>query len=216
MSGEVTTLMQAGLKTLHETGLAAAFAPIARGRGAIFTMHSVSPEPPKAFEPNRILKITPEFLDTTLTTVKRCGYDIVSLDEAASRLKDDRATRPFACFTLDDGYRDNRDHAYPVFKKHNAPFTIYVPAAFADGEGDLWWYVLEAAIAKAEHVRIDLDGQEEVFETATPEAKDHAYRRIYWSLRSRPETLMRARIAALAAAAGYDPSSLPRPDHGLE
>ena len=210
MSSKSTFLMQSALKALHATGLAAAFAPVARGRGVIFTMHSVSPNPPAPFEPNRILKITPEFLDVALTTAKRCGYDIVSLDEAARRLDDKSETRPFACFTLDDGYRDNRDHAYPVFKRHNAPFAVYVPAAYADGEGDLWWYVLETAIAKADRLHIDLDGREREFETATDEAKDRAFHEIYWHLRTRPETEMRAKIAGLAAAAGYDPSSLCR------
>jgi peptidoglycan/xylan/chitin deacetylase (PgdA/CDA1 family) len=210
MSGKATILMQTALKALHATGLARAFASVARGRGVIFTMHSVSPEPPRPFEPNRILKITPEFLDTAITTVKRCGYDIVSLDEAARRLDDEGATRPFACFTLDDGYRDNRDHAYPVFKRHNAPFAIYVPAAYADGEGDLWWYVLETAIAKADRIHFDLDGHEQVFDTATDMAKDRAFHQIYWRLRARPETEMRAKISGLAAAAGYDPSSLCR------
>ena len=210
MTAKATILMQAALKALHATGVAAAFAPVARGRGVVFTMHSVSPAPPRAFEPNRILKITPQFLDTALTTVKRCGYDIVSLDEAARRLKDDGAARPFACFTLDDGYRDNREHAYPVFKRHDAPFAIYVPADYADGKGDLWWYVLEAAIAKADRVRLDGDGHEQVFETVTSEAKNRAFQQIYWSLRARPEAEMRATIAALASGAGYDPASLCR------
>jgi peptidoglycan/xylan/chitin deacetylase (PgdA/CDA1 family) len=210
MSAKATSLMQAALKALHLTGLAAALAPVARGRGVIFTMHSVSPEPPRPFEPNRILKITPDFLDIAITTVKRCGYDIVSLDEAARRLDGDNATRPFACFTLDDGYRDNRDHAYPVFKRHNAPFAIYVPTAFADGEGDLWWYALEAAIAKADRIRVHLEGHDRVFETVTDEAKDDAFDQIYWILRAGPETEMRACIAAIAADAGYDPSPLCR------
>ena len=41
--------------------------------------------------------------------------------------------RPFACFTFDDGYRDNREHAYPVFKRLNLPFAIYIPTAYAEG-----------------------------------------------------------------------------------
>jgi peptidoglycan/xylan/chitin deacetylase (PgdA/CDA1 family) len=200
--------MQAALSGLYYSGLAALLAPLTRGKGVIFTLHSVRPEPPEPFEPNRILKVTPEFLDTAIETVRRAGYDIVSLDEAARRMKADAPTRPFACFTLDDGYRDNRDFAYPVFKRHNIPFAIYVPTAYPDGEGELWWLVLEAAIRKANEIRIPLDGSDRVFEIRTPDEKSRAFHEIYWSLRRRPETELRAAVRMIADRAGYDASSL--------
>ena len=140
------------LGILHASRIPALIAPLTRGQGVIFTLHSVTPDPVRAFEPNRILKITPDFLATAIVTARRRGYDIVSLDEAVARVQSGHP-RPFACFTLDDGYRDNRDHAYPVFKKHNVPFTIYVPADYPDGKGDLWWYVLENAIDKLDYRR---------------------------------------------------------------
>ncbi len=210
MGGTSTKLMQKGLSALHRSGIGALLAPLTRGKGIIFTLHNVRPEPPEAFEPNRILKVTPSFLEEAIETVQKAGYDIVSLDEAARRLKSSEQTRPFACFTFDDGYRDNRDFAYPVFKKHNLPFAIYVPTAYADGEGDLWWFVLEAAIRKADRLSVVLDGVERVFDTGTPEAKDRAFSEIYWPLRSRPESELRATVHKIAAAVGYDSSTLCR------
>ncbi|MGE0023168.1 MAG: polysaccharide deacetylase family protein [Hyphomicrobium sp.] len=210
MGRTTTALMQLGLSLLHYSGIAALLAPFARGKGVIFTLHSVRPEPPEPFEPNRILKVTPAFLETAIETVRRAGYDIVSLDEAALRLASPDASRPFACFTLDDGYRDNRDHAYPVFKRHGVPFAIYVPTAYADGEGDLWWLVLEAAIRKADVVHATQGGDERTFETASNEAKESAFAAIYWSLRARPETELRATVAKIARDAGYDASTLCR------
>lgn len=205
-----TALMQSALSLLHYSGLGALLAPLARGKGVIFTLHNVRPEPPEAFEPNRILKITPEFLETAIETVRKAGYDIVSLDEAARRMKSETPERPFACFTLDDGYKDNRDYAYPVFKKHGVPFAIYVPTAYADGEGDLWWLVLEKSIRKAEHVRVVLDGVERDFEVPTAGAKNRVFDEIYWSLRRRPESELRATVRKIAGDAGYDASALCR------
>ena len=58
-------------------------------------------------------------------------------------------------FTLDDGYRDNRDFTLPVLREFDAPATIYVASDFADGEGRLWWIALEEVIAKSDHARGD-------------------------------------------------------------
>jgi peptidoglycan/xylan/chitin deacetylase (PgdA/CDA1 family) len=210
MSRKSTRLMQAALSMLHYSGLGALLAPMTRGNGIIFTLHNVRPEPAESFEPNRILKVTPEFLETAIETVQKAGYDIVSLDEAARRMKADDATRPFACFTFDDGYRDNRDYAYPIFKARGLPFAIYVPTAYADGEGDLWWFVLETAIRKVERLEIVLDGVLRVFDTSTPEAKDRTFFEIYWPLRARPESELRAAVRKIAEVAGYDASTLCR------
>ena len=210
MGSNATRVMQLGLSTLHRTGLGVLLAPLTRGKGVIFTLHSVRPEPPQAFEPNRILKVTPDFLETTVETVRKAGYDIVSLDEAARRLKSDDRAPQFACFTFDDGYKDNRDYAYPVLKKHGVPFAIYIPTDYPDGQGELWWLVLENAIRKADEIRVVLGETERVFDTRSVTGKHLAFDGIYWFLRSRPEGELRATVAKVAEVAGYDASSLCR------
>jgi peptidoglycan/xylan/chitin deacetylase (PgdA/CDA1 family) len=210
MRKRTTALMQAALSGLHYSGLAALLAPLTRGKGVIFTLHSVRPEPPESFEPNRILKITPEFLETAIDTVQKAGYDIVSLDEAVRRMKADGPVRPFACFTFDDGYRDNREFAYPIFKRRNLPMAIYIPTDYPDGNGELWWLVLEAAIRKAHEIRVVLDGVARTFETRSSDEKHRAFDAIYWSLRRRPESELRAMVRRIAEQAGYDQSTLCR------
>ncbi|MCH9764944.1 MAG: polysaccharide deacetylase family protein, partial [Alphaproteobacteria bacterium] len=111
-------------------------------------------------------------------------------------------------FTLDDGYRDNIDHAYPVFKRHNVPFTIYLPTAFADGEGELWWLVLEESILKAGKISVTIDGSLRTFRTKTTQEKDAAFDVIYWWLRSLPERQARHIVRELAEQTGYDASPL--------
>ena len=97
------------------------FAPYTGGAGVIFMLHHVDPSPPQAFEPNRILKVTPDFLEDVVREVIDTGFDIIPLDQVRERLENTDSEKPFACFTLDDGYRDNREYAYPVFRRHNAP-----------------------------------------------------------------------------------------------
>ncbi|MEK7247760.1 MAG: glycoside hydrolase family 38 C-terminal domain-containing protein, partial [Chloroflexota bacterium] len=38
----------------------------------------------------------------------------------------------FAVFTFDDAYRDNLKYALPVLRRHQCPFTLYVPTALVD------------------------------------------------------------------------------------
>lgn len=207
MGSTTTRLLKAGLSALYYTGAGRLMSPLTGGAGVIFTLHHVRParrDGAAAFDPNGILAVTPEFLDGVIRQVIEAGYEILSLDEAAVRLKTG-GSRPFACFTLDDGYRDNRDHALPIFRRYGVPFTIYVPSAFADGTGELWWLTLERTLAKAAAVEIDMDGEARRFETRTADEKQAVFDAIYWWLRAIPEREARAAVAALAAAHGIDP-----------
>lgn len=207
MSRRSTQIFKAALSALHYTGADNLIAPFTAGNGVIFMLHQVTPEAPLDFEPNRILKVTPQFLENVILQVRAAGFDIIGMDDVAGRLKSGDTSRPFAVFTLDDGYKDNRDHAYPVFKRHNVPFTIYVAADFADGRGDLWWLTLQEALARLSEVKLDIDGEGRRFELATPEQKDEAFHVIYWWLRSLDEPLARAITHRLARDADFDPNA---------
>ena len=119
-------------------------APFTRGVGAIFTLHHVSPRQARQLRAQpRSCKVTPQFLEQVIQQVRAAGFEIVSLDEAHFRLVEGEYGRPFVCFTFDDGYRDNLEHAYPIFQRYDLPFAIYVPTDYPDGHGELWWLALE-------------------------------------------------------------------------
>ncbi len=115
-----------------------------------------------------------------------------------------RDKRPFAAFTLDDGYKDNREFAFPVFKKFNVPFTIYVPTDFAEGRGDLWWLTLEESLRRSQSATLEMNGTRRTFHLATAAEKDTAFNSIYWWLRQMPEDRARAVTHRLAREAGFD------------
>ena len=151
-----------------------------------------------------------EFLETVLIHVRDAGFEFISMDDVPERLKNPGGTRPFAAFTLDDGYKDNREHAFPLFKRYGVPFTIYVPSDFGDGKGDLWWLVLEEAIRRAASFEIDIDGALRTFSLETAQDKTTAYQEIYWWLRGLPEERARAITQRLARQARFDFSTLCR------
>jgi len=146
----------------------------------------------RGFAPNAGLEVTPGFLDDVINLVTARGFDLVSLDEAVARtVGDNRTGRPFAAFTLDDGYRDNLIHARPVFRKHNCPFTIFVTPGIADGVCELWWRGLEAAIAGASLIDTEIDGQHFRLATVTDAQKQLAWQRLYWPVRSLDQKFQR-------------------------
>ncbi len=203
MSRRSTKLVKAALAAVHYSGAASLLAPLTGSAGVIFMLHQVRPEPPQDFEPNRILKVTPEFLDTVIRSVLEAGFDVIALDAVRERLENP-TERPFACFTFDDGYCDNRDFAYPVFKRHNLPFAIYVANDFADGTGDLWWVTLEDVLRTATNTSLVMNGEHREFSLVTVDEKDAAFHEIYWWLRSIPEDRARAAVAELAGAHGVN------------
>jgi len=211
MGPRKSLLLKAALSTLHYSGVDRLLSPLTRGDGVIFTLHHVSPEPPAEFEPNRILKVTPGFLEQVLRQVVAAGFDILSLDGLHDRLTGRRRSdRPFACFTFDDGYRDNLDHAYPVFKRHDAPFAIYVPTDYADGAGELWWLVLEEVLRRSDEVGVQKSGGIACYSCRTVREKYVAFEDIYWWLRALPEQRARHVVAELADGAGVDAAAMCR------
>lgn len=206
MAPSTKDILKAGLAGLHYSGAAKALAPFTRGKGAIFMLHHVRPEGRRAFEPNGMLTITPEFLDTTVREVKAAGFEIVSLDEAHRRMTGQQGSaRPFACFTFDDGYRDNRDYALPILRRHHAPFTIYAATDFADGRGLLWWLVLERIVRDSDELHVRQGDCGRRFTCATAAQKRRTFRQLYWWLRVLPEREARGIVVELAGLAGIDP-----------
>ncbi len=208
MSRRSTSLLKQVLNGLHATRAYRLVAPWTRGVGAVFMLHQVCPPSGEAFEPSRILQITPEFLDLTIAKTRSEGFDIVSLDEVHHRLVHNQMGRPFVSFTLDDGYRDNLVHAMPVFDAHKVPYAVYLPDRFADGAADLWWLALEAVIRKANRVEIEMFDVPWTFETSTRHGKEDAHSKIYWWLRSIDEVEARGVVRTLSEEHGVDGAAL--------
>jgi peptidoglycan/xylan/chitin deacetylase (PgdA/CDA1 family) len=146
-----------------------------------------------------------------LSHLRARNIDVVTLDEAHQRLAEQNFSRRFACFTLDDGYRDNRDHALPVFREFDAACTVYAVSDFADGTGRLWWVALERAIANANSIEVEIGCAAARFDTTTPGAKHAAFDRVHDWLRALPgEHDVQREISALCARHGVDESAICR------
>src|SRR6202030_3587381 len=180
------TVIRAGLGAFYLTGVHHLLQPLFAGVGAIFMLHHVRPRRDSEFRPNRHLEVAPEFLRAMLVHLRSRDIDIITMDESHRRLIERDFSQRFACFTFDDGYRDNRDFALPVMREFDAPFTVYVASDFAQGSGHLWWIALEMVIARASSIAVEIGGVATRLETATPAAKQAAFDRLHDLLRGLP------------------------------
>jgi peptidoglycan/xylan/chitin deacetylase (PgdA/CDA1 family) len=208
MSGLRHQLFTAGFRVITASGADRWLTPAARGSGVILMFHHVRPESPREFAPNRLLEITPGFLNIILEVLKQSGFELIALDDLPSRLSAQSDARPFAVLTFDDGYRDNVDHARPVLRRHAAPWTLFVATEFADGTGRLWWLELERAVARLDRIHVTLDARSLDLPCRTAAQKRTAFETIYWELRRGPEERLRSVIAELAENAGVKPAGL--------
>ncbi|MHA1566440.1 MAG: polysaccharide deacetylase family protein [Alphaproteobacteria bacterium] len=152
------------------------------GLGTILMFHRVSPDDTVPFA--REMYTSQAFLDAILSQVRRLGWDIVDLDEVHRRLNArTKSPRRFVCFTFDDGYRDNMTLALPIFRRHQAPMTIYVCTGLIDRTADYWWGVIEEKVARDTALK-------------SPGQKEQAYK-----------TLTQARHANIMAASPAEESA---------
>jgi peptidoglycan/xylan/chitin deacetylase (PgdA/CDA1 family) len=202
-------LIRTGLETLYFTGSHVALRPFFGGIGAILTLHHVRPKQDGAFQPNRLLEVTPAFLEKIIAWLRRADVELISLDEMHRRLSERIFWRKFVCITFDDGYRDNLQHAYPVLKRHRVPFGIYIPTSFPDRLGELWWLALQAVIAENDRISLMVGDEGRHFACRTTREKYEVFRAIYWWLRGLPtEQELRATIHDLCRRYSVDMPSL--------
>jgi peptidoglycan/xylan/chitin deacetylase (PgdA/CDA1 family) len=178
------TVIRAGLETLYFSGMHHWLRPLLGGVGSILTLHHVRPARPEGFQPNRLLEVTPDFLEGLVRRLARARIDVVSLDEMHRRFIEGDFKRRFVCLTFDDGYKDFLRWAYPVLRKYKLPFAMYIATSFPDRLGELWWVALEAVIAQNSRIGMVVNGDDRYFECATVSQKRELYDEIYRYLRS--------------------------------
>ncbi|MCL6706188.1 polysaccharide deacetylase family protein [Pseudomonas sp. R2.Fl] len=181
--------------------------PSARGLGAIFTLHHVRPYSSRPAMINRHLEITPDFLDAAIRKLKADGYRFARLEEIPHLLAAGKG-QPFAVFTLDDGFRNNAEHALPVFRRHGVPFTVFVCKGFSERSHGMWWEVLELLINQSEPVEFDCGDGIRSFPLGTVAEKLEAAQAIGAAITREGEAEATARLYDLAAARGIDVRAL--------
>lgn len=119
------------LKTMQTAGLFAAFRWLNR-RGALILMYH------RFSETAHPARVSREQLTAHLEYLTK-HYRVLPLKEIADRLqKGESLPSNTAAITIDDGYTDAYEIAFPILKKFAAPATLFVITDFLDRKAWLW------------------------------------------------------------------------------
>lgn len=141
-------------------------------RGCLFTFHRGASTEKWRSLPNRDFYLNLEFLDNLLAYLAASGWDIVTLDEATKRVKPGgKLHKKFVNFSVDDCYRDTFEEVVPLFRKHNAPVTLFVTTGIPDATMGLWHTGFEDILLNRNELILE-DGTVDI---STSELKRAAY-----------------------------------------
>jgi peptidoglycan/xylan/chitin deacetylase (PgdA/CDA1 family) len=112
----------------------------------ILMYHYVSIPPDDADEYRLDLSVSPENFQAQMDYLRDNGYTPVDLYDLTMAIvnKNELPDNP-VIITLDDGYRDNYENAYPILKEMGFKATIFIPTDFIDQENPnyLSWNMIE-------------------------------------------------------------------------
>ena len=112
------TIIRTGLETLYFSGAHHFLRPFVGGIGAILTLHHVRPPRIDRFQPNRLLEVTPAFLEDVVRVLRRSPLrPCEPLRDAPPPRRRNMRNGASSAITIDDGYRDTLQWAYPILQR---------------------------------------------------------------------------------------------------
>jgi peptidoglycan/xylan/chitin deacetylase (PgdA/CDA1 family) len=108
------------------------------------------------------------------------NHDVLSPSGHLAFLQGDAAASCPVVVTIDDGYADFHEIAYPVFRDLEIPAMLFVCTGFIDGETWFWWdrirHVLASAAGRRD--RFEHDGASFDLDLTRPEGRESAWHRL--------------------------------------
>ncbi|MCC5895598.1 MAG: polysaccharide deacetylase family protein [Alkalibacterium sp.] len=133
------------------------FIPLYSGIGSILLFHRALSEDDDFLCEE--LEVKASCLEEAIMYYRHKNYDFVTLDEAHERIIYTQLNqRKFLVFTFDDGYIDTLSIVYPILKKYEVPFTLYVRSSFPDRTADVRWYALKDLINQSKRINFIFEG----------------------------------------------------------
>ncbi len=175
------------------------------GLGGILMLHRVAP---KSFSPlgaNDHLSVTPDFLEKVIIALKHDGNEFISMDDVPEALRAAGRAKRFIAVTFDDGYLDNYQNAFPILRKHNIPYTVYIAPALINADVHLWWEITEQVVAKRDDIVLPSAQGREHFACSTNAEKHNTLKTIQRHMvKTMPEDQHAIFTRDLAQLAGID------------
>ncbi|OGX17887.1 MAG: hypothetical protein A3K83_07835 [Omnitrophica WOR_2 bacterium RBG_13_44_8b] len=88
------------------------------------------------YESNTLF-VTPENFDRQMAYLKNKKYNVISFDQLVSGMKQNKKPRRHTVvITIDDGYKDVYQYAFPILKKYAFPAIIFLISDYVDTKDD--------------------------------------------------------------------------------
>src|SRR5256714_4400504 len=191
-------MKQQMLNVMQATGFFAPFRLANRGKSLIVTYHRFTHSDPD-------LKTASGAFADQLDSLPR-HYQVVPLSLIAERLRAGRLPAGLAAITIDDGYSDAYEIAFPLLNERQLPATIFVVTDFVDQKKWLWTDKLRYLVARAGAHTIEgtLDGRDFCVEFEPTDSVFRAADRVNSLLKAITDDEKEAAIARMASAFGLD------------
>ena len=178
-------------------------APPRRDGLGVLTLHRVGPQSPDVAPGT--LSATPERLADLLDNLAR-RHAFIDLDALLRRLDGGAALPPRALLvTIDDGYLDTAEHAWPILRDRGVPAVLFVPTAYPDdATRTFWWDRVYRAMAAspASDVRLP-DGSVHALSDGPSRAR--TYRAFRDAVKAMPHDDLLAAVDATVGRLGPEP-----------
>ena len=143
-------------------------------------------------------------------------YTLVPLSRLTGCLHKREALPRPAAITIDDGYRDAYEIAFPILRKHCAPATVFAVTEFVEGTTWLWTdkarYLTEAAAPQA--FEFEIGGGKLILKLNGDDSRATAARAVNAVLKLLPEEARDAAIERLAFSLGVRLPLRPPAEYG--
>jgi peptidoglycan/xylan/chitin deacetylase (PgdA/CDA1 family) len=195
------TMKKKLLKFADSLNLFPLFNKFTRNRAAVFMMHHFC-----AWGERDGNSLPVDILDKCLQYISDNGYSVISLSEYVNKLIHRIGLHKTVVFTVDDGYEDFYEFAYPIFKKHHASAAIFLISDFVDGKMHMWWDRIRYSVENARVGEIDLHiGTKKLrFPLRTVGEKEVAIYNIVETCKTVSENERRAAIAQISLLTNAD------------
>jgi biofilm PGA synthesis lipoprotein PgaB len=163
----------------------------------ILQYHHVSEKTPD------ITSIAPDKFQRHIEAIINQGYEVVPLDEVVFSLKKrERLPNKAVAITFDDAYKNIFTNAYPILKRYNLPFTIFVATDYVSSDSNqfLSWAEIREMESNGALIANHTANHTHLLRRLPAESRDQ------WHIRVKNEILDAENILAMNLK--YEPANL--------
>lgn len=101
--------------------------------------HHIQPLDQAQTEGHKGSTVAPDIFDTQMKYLNDQGFKTIKAEDLVNALRSHQALGKVAVVTIDDGYADAYQYAYPITRKYNIVLNIMAPTGLMENPGYMSW-----------------------------------------------------------------------------